>query len=138
MNNIVPSVLGSVSAAFLLGQPAVAAPITIGLGLGAFPQYEGAADYDVLVLPSFRGSLAGFNFRSSGPGIEVDMFRSRAFDAGPVLRYDFGRDPSSIDNVAVSALPKVNASLNVGGYLQANIPLSSSFTTFLSPRISVL
>ena len=138
MTKLIPSVLSSFSAAFLFTYPAASEPFTIGVGLGAFPQYEGAADYDVLILPSFRGSIAGFDVRSSGPGIELDLLRSRAFDVGPILRYDFGRDPASIDNIAVSALPKIDASLNVGGYLQVNIPISSDFRTFLSPRVSVL
>jgi len=115
---------------------ATADPTRLGLGIAFAPQYEGAKDYRVIAAPSFTFSLGQVNVRSSGPGVEVDLFASRGFDAGPIVRWNGGRDPSKIDNAQVSALPKIDGSVMFGGFVQLNYPVGDS--TFLATRVDVL
>ena len=122
------------------GLGAAAAPqferLTVGLGAAVFPQFEGSSDYRVMAAPAFSFDFGPVSVRSTGPGFEADLFGSRAFNAGPILRWNGGRDPADIDNLAVSALPKVDGAVMLGGFAQANVPLGAGL--ILSPRIDVL
>ena len=121
----------------LLSAVSANAEVTFGLGSAAVPQFEGSADYSIKVAPflSFKGEK--ISVRTNGPGIEIDLLSSRAFDAGPILRYKFGRDGSKIDNAQVAALPKINDGFELGGFAQLNFPVGG-FSTFIAPRISVV
>ncbi|MDJ0826305.1 MAG: MipA/OmpV family protein [Rhodobacter sp.] len=109
---------------------------TFGLGAAVVPQFEGSSDYKVFPAPSFAFSLGPFAVRSNGPGAEADLVVSRSIDAGPIMRWNDGRDPADIDNAAVSALPAVDGALMLGGFAQLNYPLADG--TILSPRLNVL
>ena len=73
----------------------------------------------------------------NGPGLEADVIASRAFDAGPILRYNFGRNGSNIGNPQIKALPDIDGGIELGGYAQLNFPVGG-FKTFVAPRISVV
>ncbi len=128
--------LAGLFALSLLPLPALADAPRLGLGAAVVPQFEGSSDYRVIPAPVFSFSLGPVGIRSNGPGVEADVIASRAFDAGPVLRWDGGRDPANIDNAAVSALPKIDGSVMLGGFAQFNYPLADGM--FLSPRVTVL
>ncbi|MEL7114382.1 MAG: MipA/OmpV family protein, partial [Pseudomonadota bacterium] len=114
---------------------AMADGVRIGASAVVVPQFEGSSDYRVVGGPTFGFNLGLVSVQSRGLGVEADLFASRAFDAGLVLRYNGGRDPSNIDNVAVSALPQVDGSAEVGAFAQFNYPIADS--TFISPRVLV-
>lgn len=113
------------------------AQTTVGLGAILVPQFEGSSEYTARVAPSFSFKNDKISVRSVGPGLEADLLSSLAVDAGPILRYNFGRSGASIDNAQVSALPDIDGGLELGGYAQVNVPLGG-FKTFLSPRISIV
>ncbi len=113
------------------------AQVSVGVGAIAAPQFEGSKDFTVRAAPSFSFKSESFSVRTVGPGIEADLLSSRAIDAGPILRYNFGRKGSDIDNAQVSALPDIDGGVELGGYAQVNIPVGG-FKTFLSPRISIV
>jgi len=115
----------------------VHAQMSLGLGAAYAPQFEGSADYRIIPTPSFSFKSDSFSVRSNGPGLEADFVRSRGVDAGPILRYNFGRIGSDIDNAQVSALPDIDGGLELGGYVQLNYPLGDR-STFISPRLSVV
>ena len=70
--------------------------VTIGLGVGAVPRYEGADAYRLFPTPQFAGRLGGFDFAARGPGLAVDLIRDDTRStaniiAGPVVRARFDR-----------------------------------------------
>ncbi|KMW58978.1 Outer membrane protein V [Candidatus Rhodobacter oscarellae] len=115
---------------------AQADPARVGLGAALVPQYAGAEDYRVIVTPSFAFSLGEVEVQSRGPAVQVDLVSRRGLDAGPVLRWDGGRDPSRIDSAAVSALPEVDGTLMLGGFVELGFPVAEG--TFLGPRLEAL
>ncbi len=135
---LAPTVAGAQTITTGLGAAAIPQfdRLTLGLGAAVFPQFEGSSDYRVLAAPSFSFDLGPVAVRSTGPGIEADLLSSRAFDAGPIFRWDGGRDPADIDSVAVSALPQVDGTALLGGFVQANFPVGGG--VFVSPRFDVL
>ena len=132
---------GAVSAQTItsgLGAAAIPQFERLGFGLGAavVPQFEGSSDYRIIPAPGFSFDLGPVSVRSVGPGLEADLFSSRAFDAGPIFRWNGGRDPADIDSMAVSALPQIDGTAMLGGYVQANFPVGEG--VFVSPRFDVL
>jgi outer membrane protein len=124
------------SLAFLaLSCIAASAETTFGLGAIFVPQFESSSDFTTRIAPNFSFKNDEISLRSSGPGLEADLLSSRALDAGPILRYNFGRTGSNIDNAQVSALPDIEGGIELGGYVQLNFPVGG-LNTFLSPRIS--
>lgn len=92
----------------------------VGLGAQAVPQYEGGDEY--LVIPAINTELnyKGFQVKSRGLGVELDLVPIRAVDAGPVVNLRIGRD--GVDNPQVNNLPEINPALEMGGYVQVNSP----------------
>jgi len=131
------SLSGGLFAAFVSIPVISQAQATLGAGLIAVPQFEGSSDYRIMAVPSLSFSNEKISVRTVGPGIEMDLLSSRAVDVGPILRYNFGREDSNIDNAQVSALPDIAAGIEFGGYAQVNFPVGG-FKTFLSPRVSAV
>jgi len=131
------SLCGALCAAYIILPAATFAQTTVGAGIVAVPQFEGSSDYSWMAVPSVSFSNDQISLRTVGPGVELDLLSSRAVDAGPILRYNFGRNGASIDNVQVSALPDIAAGVEFGSYAQVNFPVGG-FKTFLSPRISAV
>jgi MipA family protein len=94
----------------------------VGIGVGTTPDYEGSDDYAVIPLPFFDMSYQGFGLRSNGLGIEADILPFDGLDAGPILRYDMGRDDDVKDSF-VKRLPEVDGSMEVGGFIGTGLPL---------------
>lgn len=70
--------------------------VTIGLGVGAVPRYEGSDAYRLFPAPQLAGRLGGFDFAARGPGLAVDLIRDDTRStanviAGPVVRVRFDR-----------------------------------------------
>ena len=116
---------------------AAQAQLSIGLGTIATPQFEGSKDYTFMVAPILGFKNDRVSVRMNGAGFEADLLSSRAIDAGPILRYNFGRRLAGIDNAQVKALPAISSGIELGGYAQVNIPVGG-FSTFISPRIAIV
>lgn len=111
--------------------------LTIGAGAAVVPDFEGSEDYQVVPIVPFTYKQNGFTLRARGLGVEADLVPSRAIEAGPLIRYNGGRD--DVENNAVDALPEVDDSLELGGFLQANLPvavLGSSDPSIFFSRVS--
>jgi outer membrane scaffolding protein for murein synthesis (MipA/OmpV family) len=102
---------------------AAAAEVKLGVGAAALPDYEGSNDYTAIPFPSFEIEHEGFKLKSSRLGVEADILPWQGIDAGPIVRYSFGRD-SSVDDSVVSLLPEVGESVEVGGYVAGGLPLN--------------
>jgi len=94
--------------------------LTVGLGVGAAVELKGEVDPSFVPVPSFEYENRRFSMRSSGPGVEFDVVPWKAVQAGPLVRYRFGRDG---DNDAVSRLPDVDDSVEVGLHAGVGVPV---------------
>lgn len=100
--------------------------LNVGLGVGYAPESAGSDEYRVVPLPSidYRADWGGI--RSTGLGVEVDFIASPRFSAGPLVRYDGGRnDLYDVDDPIVRDLAPVDAALEVGAAFGFAVPLGT-------------
>jgi outer membrane protein len=118
------SLLVSVAIVFALSSPhqASAGELTLGGGAAYLPDYEGSDDYRFIPLPYIKYESEWITVRSSQLGLEADLIPSKAIEAGPIVRYDFGRD-SDVDDPVVSLLPTVDESFELGAFVGSGLPL---------------
>lgn len=93
--------------------------VTIGIGVGVVPSYDGSDDYVVSPLPVITGSVAGIDFQPRGPGLALDVLPDTKgakidFVLGPVVRARFDRNNSIKDDV-VRDLGKLDVAVELGG-----------------------
>lgn len=99
------------------------AAVMIGAGLGYVPEFEGAADNEVVVLPLFRVTdLYGFNLEPFALSYNLvdDRLPGSPFGlrAGPQVALDLGRDQD--DSVFLSGLGDVDTALLAGAFVTLN------------------
>lgn len=93
--------------------------LTLGIGAGYGPSYEGSDDYTVFPAPLAQGSVGGFDFGARGPGLYVDLIAdsnsdsSIKFLAGPLVRVRLDRN-SNIKDPVVRLLGKRDVAVEVG------------------------
>ena len=93
--------------------------LTLGIGAGRAPSYEGSDDYVIFPAPIAQGSVSGFDFGARGPGLYVDLVRDGNSDrnvkflAGPLVRVRFDRR-SDIKDTVVRALGKEDVAVELG------------------------
>jgi MipA family protein len=106
--------------------------LTVGIGAGYAPSYEGSDDYVVFPAPIAQGSVSGFDFGARGPGLYVDLVRDGNSDArvkflaGPLFRVRMDRN-DNIKDAPVRALGKRDVAIEVGA------TAGVSFTRVLNP-----
>lgn len=118
-----------------IGFPDMPEPISgrAGLGIGAFPDYEGSEDYAVTLLPladvekpgAFFVKGASINPNDGLASAGMTIFHATYSDAsghrtqllaGPLIRAHGGRDED--DNDSLDGLGDIDASVGVGGFLK--------------------
>ncbi len=104
-------------------EPSSTTSLTIGIGGGVAPDYEGSNEYRAIPLPLFDLRYNGLSLRTSKFGVEADVLPSEAIQAGPIVRYNTGRD-SGVDDDIVRLLPEVDGSVELGAYAATGLPLS--------------
>ncbi len=97
--------------------------LSVGIGGGLAPDYEGADEYKAIPLPLFDLRYNGMALRTSRFGLEADLVPGEAFQAGPILRYNTGRD-SDVKDEVVRLLPEVGAAAELGAFAATGLPLS--------------
>jgi MipA family protein len=95
--------------------------LTLGIGGGIAPEYEGASDYGFQPGGVIQGKVEGFDFQVRGLNIYVDLVRDAPGSdinliAGPVTQYRPERT-SGIDDPRVALFGERDAALEVGGYI---------------------
>ncbi len=106
--------------------------LTLGVGVGYGPSYDGSDDYVIFPVPIAQGSLGGFDFGARGPGLYVDLIAdgnsdsSIKFLAGPLVRVRLDRN-SKIKDPVVRALGKEDVAVEVGA------TVGVSFSKLLNP-----
>jgi outer membrane protein len=101
---------------------ASARELTLGAGAAYLPDHEGSDDYRFIPLAYLKYESEWITIRSSQLGLEADLIPSKAIEAGPIVRYDFGRD-SDVDDPVVGLLPKVDESFELGAFVGGGLPL---------------
>ncbi len=93
--------------------------VTVGIGVGYGPSYEGSDDYIAFPAPLAQGSIGGFDFGARGPGLYVDLIpdsksdSSIKFLAGPLVRVRLDRN-NNIKDPVVRSLGKLDVAVEVG------------------------
>ena len=95
--------------------------LTIGLGLGAVPSYEGSNDTVLAVVPGARGRVERINFSLRGNRFVADIIPTPGgpgwdFQLGPVAQVNFNRSAAIVD-AQVKRLPKLKTAIELGGYV---------------------
>lgn len=93
--------------------------ITLGMGVGVAPNYEGADEESVFPAPLAQGTVGGFEFGLRGPGVFVDLIRDDPdtkvkLMAGPLVRVRLERH-GTIKDPVVAALGKRDVAVELGG-----------------------
>lgn len=97
--------------------------LTLGLGGGIAPEYEGSGDYGFQPGGVIQGKIDGFDFQVRGPNIYVDLIRDAPDSkwnviAGPVAQLRFDRTSrSDIDDPRVAQLGTRDTAVELGGYV---------------------
>jgi MipA family protein len=114
--------------------------LTLGVGAGYGPSYEGSDDYVFFPAPVAQGSVGGFDFGARGPGLYVDLIADGNSDsnvkflAGPLVRVRLDRNDRIKDPV-VAALGKRDVAVEVGA--TAGVQLSKVINPFDTLSFSV-
>ncbi len=123
--SLFPSALSAAERA----KPAVAQPVQkaerspwsayVAGGLAMKPDFPGSKDYQFLPFAMAKLSYEDYYVELVGPRAKVNVIPGGLFEAGPVIGYDGGRD-SGVDNRRVRLLPKVDGSVEFGGFAAVN------------------
>ena len=114
---------------------------SVGLAVGAVPDYIGSDDFTAAPFPSFTFPVGRVEVRNNGLGVEVNLgARGVVTGWGPILRYDLGRnDGDKVDDPVVALTAPVKGSLEIGGFVETAFPLGQSANpTLLTARLSVV
>ena len=95
--------------------------MTIGLGVGYVPSYEGSDDYRIIPAGIVRGKVGGRSFYTRGLQLYLDLIPEPSgpgldIAVGPVVGARLNRT-SAIKDVRVKALGKLDTAIEVGGFV---------------------
>jgi MipA family protein len=94
--------------------------LTIGIGAGAIPSYEGSNNYRPIPAPVLRGRVAGFGFQTIGTHLYVDLWRDGPgkldVQLGPVVGVNPNRT-GQIGDARVRALGTLDLPIEAGGFI---------------------
>lgn len=101
--------------------------LTLGIGGGIAPEYEGASDYGFQPGGIIQGKVDGFDFQVRGPNIYIDLVRDTPGSklnviAGPVAQIRSDRTSlSDIKDPRVASLGTRDTAVELGGYAGVGI-----------------
>ncbi|WP_299479688.1 MipA/OmpV family protein [uncultured Roseibium sp.] len=84
------------------------------LGAGAQPDFDGAAEYAAVPLLYLNVTAFGLGLELEGPEASLNIRPDAAFQFGPSIAYEMGRDGTV--NKVVDRLDKIDAAFEVGGF----------------------
>lgn len=97
--------------------------LTLGIGGGIAPDYEGASDYGFQPGGIIQGKVEGFDFQVRGPNVYIDLIRDTPESgwnviAGPVAQVRFERNSlKDINDPRVALLGTRDTAVELGGYV---------------------
>lgn len=137
------------SVAALMAVPALAQDsdnhneLTIGVGAGMMPSYDGSNDYRLIPAVAIRGKVADMPFFTRGTNLFLDVVPNRGdstldIGVGPVVGARFNRT-GGIKDARVKALGELDTSWEAGGWVGvAKTGVITSDYDNLSVRVAYL
>ncbi len=92
---------------------------SLGLGLGAVPDYEGSKDYTALPLFFARVDWHELFLELEGTTLRANLIPHPVLRAGPVFQVRLERD--DVENDAVDALRDIDTAFEIGGFVGVEI-----------------
>lgn len=93
--------------------------VTIGVGAGIVPDYEGSDDYRIIPAAAIRGRVSGISFFTRSTYLYVDLIGRGdgplELDVGPIAGVRLNRTGKIKDDF-VDALPELDTAIEVGGF----------------------
>lgn len=93
--------------------------VTIGLGVGLIPDYEGSDDYRLIPAAAIRGQVSGIQFFTRSTYLYVDVIGRGdgplQVDLGPIVGVRLNRTRKVKDDI-VDLLPDRDTAIEVGGF----------------------
>ena len=93
--------------------------VTVALGVGYTPDYEGSDDYTLIPAAAIRGQVSGISFSSQGTYLYVNLVPKTSskvnFLAGPVAGVRLNRTRKT-DDAIVRLLPERKTAIELGAY----------------------
>ncbi|MEO7654980.1 MAG: MipA/OmpV family protein [Sphingomicrobium sp.] len=115
--------------------------VTVALGAGMVPDYEGSDDYRLIPAVGIRGSYKGIGFSTRGLYLYVDVVPDSGsgvgFDAGPIVGVRLNRSQKIKDDF-VDALPERKKAFEAGGFVGVSSRGLTNPYDVLSFRVDVI
>jgi MipA family protein len=96
MHKLVYSILAIVGGTVLTGAESPQTPaawsLEVGGGVLYAPAFRGSEDYQLMAVPALRVTYGDSFFASVGDGVGYNAVRTDTWTAGPLVKYDFGRE----------------------------------------------
>lgn len=90
---------------------------SVGFGVLAVPEYEGADDLQAVPLLAVRAQYNNFSIQTRGLGIRANVSPSPRIEFGPTVQFRFGRDGDASDE-AIARLREVDDALEAGLFVR--------------------
>ena len=115
--------------------------VTVGLGAGYVPDYEGSDDYRIIPAAAVRGRVGGISFFTRATYLYVDLVGRGdgpvELDVGPIAGVRLNRTGKIKDDF-VDDLPELDTAVEVGGFLGATYHGLTNPYDSLSFRVDVV
>lgn len=79
-------------------------------------EYLGSSDYEVVPAIISEFNIFGSNIEIEGLTARAELYSNKNWHAGLATQFDFGRN-DEVSNARVAAMAKIDANINLGGYL---------------------
>lgn len=114
--------------------------VTVALGAGLVPDYDGSDDYKLIPAAAIRGQVHGISFSTKGLYLYADFVPDGdkfGFDLGPIVGARFNRARHIRDDI-VALLPDRKTAFELGGFAGVSFhQLTNPYDT-LSLRVDVV
>jgi outer membrane scaffolding protein for murein synthesis (MipA/OmpV family) len=114
--------------------------VTVGVGAGILPDYEGSDDYRIIPVAAIRGHYHGISFTTRGTYLYVDVVAPGAkvdLDAGPIAGVRVN-SRKNIDDEVVKLIPDLSTVFEAGAFAGVSLHGVTNPYDTLAFRLDVL
>ncbi len=90
----------------------------VAAGTAVLPEYDGAEDYQVIPVAALQLNKGNYYIATRGLGFVANVIDSPHFNAGPIVRFRFGRD-DDVDNARIAQLRALDDAVETGAFISA-------------------
>lgn len=108
----------------------------VSLGVAVVPEFQGSDYYVPVPGPAANVEYNGFGISVRGLSASIDVVPFDGWAAGPVIRYRGERD--DVDDDAVDALPDIDATVELGGFVGYSYNLGALPRDAVDARAQIL